>query len=201
MAASTLIDAQPTIDPPEDTKELAETLTEFELTSGVISAEDEAEESAVADRIQQRLERFGKIAPEAKKISRALRFGTQHEAIDETAKKRRLERFGVATVSTEAAQEKKRQRGERFHTDTPTSVVDEETKQKRIDRFGVVTPPTSALTKKNTNGKPTSTTPVLTEEIKKRTERFGDISQVAKTIAVDEQKAKRAERFKPITSV
>ncbi|CAF0828874.1 unnamed protein product [Adineta steineri] len=181
MAASTLIDAQPTVDPPEDTKELAETLTEFELTSGVISAEDEAEESAVADRIQQRLERFGKIAPEAKKISRALRFGTQHEAIDETAKKRRLERFGVATVSTEAAQEKKRQRGERFHTDTPTSV--------------------SALTKKNTSGKSTATTPVLTDEIKKRTERFGDISQVAKTIAVDEQKAKRAERFKPITSV
>ena len=29
-------------------------------------------------RFQHRLERFGKIAPEAKKISRALRFGTTH---------------------------------------------------------------------------------------------------------------------------
>ena len=65
-------------------------------------------------RFQQRLQRFGTVAPEAKKISRALRFGTVHvrhsdrisihsrysfnlfkEAIDGTAKKRRLERFGV----------------------------------------------------------------------------------------------------------
>ncbi len=71
----------------------------------------------VSQRFQQRLERFGKIAPEAKKISRALRFGTTHvndeycrqinehysfllqEAVDDVAKKRRLDRFGVATDS------------------------------------------------------------------------------------------------------
>lgn len=40
----------------------------------------------------------------------------------------------------EDQQDKKRQRGERFHTNTPTPIVDEATKQKRIDRFGVVTP-------------------------------------------------------------
>ena len=49
--------------------------------------------------------------------------------------------------------------------------MDEETKQKRIDRFGVVTP---------SKGKSVSSSPVMTEEIKKRTERFGDVSQVAK---------------------
>lgn len=32
----------------------------------------------ILQRFQQRLDRFGKIAPEAKKISRALRFGTAH---------------------------------------------------------------------------------------------------------------------------
>ncbi len=71
-------------------------------------------------RFQQRLERFGKIAPEAKKISRALRFGTSHvsdeycrqinkkehdsfflqEALDDAAKKRRSERFGAVADST-----------------------------------------------------------------------------------------------------
>lgn len=83
------------------------------------------------------------------------------EALDDAAKKRRSERFGTATDSTvsdeihrsksfygridflqEDQQEKKRQRGERFHGNIPTSTVDEATKQKRIDRFGIVTPST-----------------------------------------------------------
>ncbi|UJR33097.1 hypothetical protein I4U23_020554 [Adineta vaga] len=187
-----------TVDPAENTKELAENLTEFEVDTGDIPAENGTEEVAAADRFQQRLERFGKIAPEAKKISRALRFGTPHEAIDETAKKRRLERFGWCCSSFSNEQNKKRQRGERFHTNSPSPVVDEESKQKRIDRFGVVTPSTS--TKQKVNGKSAPSTPVLTEEIKKRTERFGDVSQVAKSNTMNEQKAKRAERFKPITS-
>ena len=38
-------------------------------------------------RFQQRLDRFGKIAPEAKKISRALRFGTQHVIVQYYRKK------------------------------------------------------------------------------------------------------------------
>ncbi|CAF0938344.1 unnamed protein product [Adineta ricciae] len=195
MASNATVGAGLTVDHAENTKELAETLTEFEVNSGVISAENEPKELAASDRFQQRLERFGKVAPEAKKISRALRFGTAHEAIDETAKKRRLERFGggTAVVSEGEQEEKKRKRVERFHTDSSTPAIDDETKQKRIDRFGIVTPSSAKANK--------SSTPALTDTIKKRMERFGDVSDVAKANTLNEQKAKRAERFKPITSV
>ena len=87
-------------------------------------------------------------------------------------------------------EEKKRKRVERFHTDSSTPAVDDETKQKRIDRFGIVTPSSVRQTdvvqvfvefawlfqtKADKNS-----TPVLTDTIKKRMERFGDVSDVAK---------------------
>ncbi|CAF4570801.1 unnamed protein product [Rotaria sp. Silwood1] len=184
--------------PVEKTKELAETLTEFELSNGVISADNQNEEVSAIDKFKHRLERFGKIAPEAKKISRALRFGTSHEAIDGTAKKRRLERFGAVPHSAEDEQQKKRLRADRFHLVNSTSTTDEETKKKRLDRFGVVTPSTTNNNK--TAGKSASTTPVLSDAIKKRAERFGDISQAAKAKALNEQKLKRTERFKTIAN-
>jgi hypothetical protein len=77
----------------------------------------------------------------------------------------------------------------------------------------------SLFQKNKIDGKSAPTSPVLTEDIKKRAERFGDVSQAAKTntmtvciclfsfilefyrVFFQEQKAKRAERFKPITSV
>ncbi|CAF2985662.1 unnamed protein product [Rotaria sp. Silwood2] len=183
--------------PVEKTKELAETLTEFELSNGVISADNQNEEVSAVDKFKQRLDRFGKIAPEAKKISRALRFGTSHEAIEGTAKKRRLERFGAVPHSAEDEQQKKRLRADRFHLVNSTSTTDEETKKKRIGRFGVVTPST---TNNKAAQKSASTTSDLSDAIKKRTERFGDISQVAKTNTLNEQKLKRTERFKPLTS-
>ncbi|CAF4603211.1 unnamed protein product, partial [Rotaria magnacalcarata] len=46
-------------------------------------------------------------------------------------------------------------------------------------------------------GKSPSTTPTVPDAIKKRAERFGDISQVAKTNTINEQKLKRIERFIP----
>ncbi|CAF0956405.1 unnamed protein product [Rotaria sordida] len=184
--------------PVENIKEIAETLTEFELNNGVISADNQNEEGAAVDKFKQRLDRFGKIAPEAKKISRALRFGTSHEAIDGTAKKRRLERFGAVPHSAEDEQQKKRLRADRFHLINSTSTIDEETKKKRMDRFGVVTP--STTNNNSTAGKSASTTPVLSDTIKKRAQRFGNISQAAKATTINEQKLKRTERFKPITN-
>ncbi|CAF4206825.1 unnamed protein product, partial [Rotaria sordida] len=65
---------------------LAEILIEFELINGSISVDNQNEERAAIYKFKQRLDRFGKIAPEAKKISRALCFGTSHEAIDSTLK-------------------------------------------------------------------------------------------------------------------
>ncbi|CAF3312497.1 unnamed protein product [Rotaria socialis] len=178
--------------PVEKTKELAEALTEFELNHGVISADNQTKEVSAVDKFKHRLERFGKISPEAKQISRALRFGTSHEAIEGTAKKRRLERFGVVPNSEKDTQQKKRQRADRFHLTNTKSTVDEDTKRKRIDRFGLVTSLTTATT-----GKSPSTTSTVPDAIKKRAERFGDISQVAKTNTINEQKLKRIERFTP----
>jgi hypothetical protein len=43
----------------------------------------------------------------------------------------------------------------------------------------------SVSTKNKADGKSISTTPVLTDAIKKRTERFGDISQAAKANAMN----------------
>ncbi|CAF1537432.1 unnamed protein product [Adineta steineri] len=173
----------------ENTQALAETLTEFELNTGVISADNQNEETSATDKIKQRLERFGKVAPEAKKISRALRFGTTHEAINGTAKKRRLERFGVLPHSPEEVQQKKRQRAERFHVNNSGSTEDEDVKKKRLDRFG------------STTSSSTTTTPLLSDVVQKRTQRFGDVSTAAKLNTMNEQKNKRAERFKLNTNV
>ncbi|CAF1435491.1 unnamed protein product [Adineta steineri] len=174
----------------ENTQALAETLTEFELNTGVISADNQNEETSATDKIKQRLERFGKVAPEAKKISRALRFGTTHEAITGTAKKRRLERFGVLPHSTEEVQQKKRQRAERFHVNNSGSTEDGDVKKKRLDRFGSTTSSSSS-----------TTTPLLSDAVQKRTQRFGDVSKAAKLNTMNEQKNKRAERFKLNTNV
>ncbi|CAF2417753.1 unnamed protein product [Rotaria sp. Silwood2] len=193
MTSSVVADTELTVNPVEQTTELPET--------SIVNADNEDEELLATDRFQQRLERFGTIAPEAKKISRALRFGTSHETIDNETKKRRLERFGTLPDSTENEQEKKRQRAQRFHVNNPTLTIDEETKQKRIDRFGVVTPSSAASTKNKIDRKSSPTTQDLSDAIKKRTERFGNISDDAKANTLDDQKAKRAERFKPITSV
>ncbi|CAF4173670.1 unnamed protein product [Adineta steineri] len=172
----------------ENTQALAETLTEFELNTGVISADNQNEETSATDKIKQRLERFGKVAPEAKKISRALRFGTTHEAINGTAKKRRLERFGVLPHSPEEVQQKKRQRAERFHVNNPGSTEGEDVKKKRLDRFGSTTSSSSTI-------------PLLSDAVQKRTQRFGDVSTAAKLNTMNEQKNKRAERFKLNTNV
>ncbi|CAF1012971.1 unnamed protein product [Rotaria sp. Silwood1] len=193
MTSSAVVDTELTVDPVEQAKEHLET--------SIVNVDNENEELLGSDRFQQRLERFGTIAPEAKKISRALRFGIPHETIDNETKKRRLERFGTLPDSTENEQEKKRQRAERFNVNSPTVTIDEETKQKRIDRFGVVTPSSAVSTKNKIDRKSLPTTEVVSDAIKKRTERFGDVSDVAKANTLDEQKAKRAERFKPITSV
>ncbi|CAF4349222.1 unnamed protein product, partial [Adineta steineri] len=163
----------------ENTQALAETLTEFELNTGVISADNQNEETSATDKIKQRLERFGKVAPEAKKISRALRFGTTHEAINGTAKKRRLERFGVLPHSPEEVQQKKRQRAERFHVNNPGSTEGEDVKKKRLDRFGSTTSSSSTI-------------PLLSDAVQKRTQRFGDVSTAAKLNTMNEQKNKRA---------
>ncbi|CAF3689288.1 unnamed protein product [Rotaria socialis] len=193
MASTAVVETDIIEDLEEKPIEQSETLA--------VNVDTENGDLATGDRFQQRLERFGTIAPAAKKLSRALRFGTTTEPIDPQTKKRRLERFGVVVDSAENAQDKKRQRAERFNVNSPTVPIDDETKQKRINRFGVVTPLTSTSTKKKVNAQSSPATPVLTDAIKKRAERFGDISAVAKANATDEQKAKRAERFKPITSV
>jgi len=196
MTTSEVTESRLPIDPSKNTTELAVSLTEFELNNGIISADNGTEELSSADRFKQRLERFGKIAPEAKKISRALRFGTSHEAIDGTAKKRRLERFGAIPHSAEDEQQKKRQRVDRFHVNNSSSRVDEEIMKKRIDRFGVVTPSTTSPKKTNADDK----SAILSDAVKKRVERFGDVSQTAMASTLIEQKAKRAGRFKPTTN-
>ncbi|CAF4397292.1 unnamed protein product, partial [Adineta steineri] len=122
------------------------------------------------------------------KISRALRFGTTHEAINGTAKKRRLERFGVLPHSPEEVQQKKRQRAERFHVNNPGSTEGEDVKKKRLDRFGSTTSSSSTI-------------PLLSDAVQKRTQRFGDVSTAAKLNTMNEQKNKRAERFKLNTNV
>ncbi|CAF1402092.1 unnamed protein product [Adineta steineri] len=172
----------------ENTQALAETLTEFELNTGVISADNQNEETSATDKIKQRLERFGKVAPEAKKNLSCFTFW-YNTSISGTAKKRRLERFGVLPHSPEEVQQKKRQRAERFHVNNSGTTEDEDVKKKRLDRFG------------STTSSSTTTTPLLSDAVQKRTQRFGDVSKVAKLNTMNEQKNKRAERFKLNTNV
>eukprot|EP01097_Dermamoeba_algensis_P005978 TRINITY_DN3764_c0_g1_i1.p1 TRINITY_DN3764_c0_g1~~TRINITY_DN3764_c0_g1_i1.p1 ORF type:complete len:234 (-),score=89.05 TRINITY_DN3764_c0_g1_i1:219-920(-) len=105
-----------------------------------------------AERLKQRIAKFGVVTEKARKQLRAERFGivSEEEKLkqEEERKRKRSERFGIVSEEEKKQQEeeKKQARAQRFGivTEEEKQKVDEDKKRARAERFGIQTPQTPA---------------------------------------------------------